>query len=87
MRLRLDANSSGSLYARGLLKALFTKELEGRSLFGRPSNAHKGFPQKEPLDSKKINAILGMFVTNILSVSVIFFAVLNTFFMAISVLC
>ncbi|KAH7932620.1 hypothetical protein HPB49_000096 [Dermacentor silvarum] len=60
MRLRLDANNSGSRFARGLLKALFTKEkLEGRSLFGRPSNAHKGLPQKVPLDSRKINAILG----------------------------
>ncbi|KAH7953380.1 hypothetical protein HPB49_007504 [Dermacentor silvarum] len=57
-RMRLDANNSGSRFARGLLKALFTKELEGRSLFGRPSNVHKGLPQKEPLDSKKIHAIL-----------------------------
>ncbi|XP_075534192.1 uncharacterized protein LOC142567983 [Dermacentor variabilis] len=58
-RLRLDANNSGSRFARSLLKALFTKEeLEGRSLFGWTSNAHKGLPQKEPLDSKKVNAIL-----------------------------
>ncbi|XP_054931922.1 uncharacterized protein [Dermacentor andersoni] len=53
-RRRLDANNSGSRFARGLLKALFTKE----ELFGRPSNAHKGLPQKEPLDFKKVNAIL-----------------------------
>ncbi|XP_075558699.1 uncharacterized protein LOC142590457 isoform X5 [Dermacentor variabilis] len=58
-RLRRDAKNSGSRFARGLLKVLFSsEELENKSLFGRRSNAHKGAAQKEALDPRRVNAIL-----------------------------
>ncbi|XP_072141831.1 uncharacterized protein [Dermacentor andersoni] len=58
-RLRRDAKNSGSRFARGLLKVLFSsEELENKSLFGRRSNAHKGAAQKEALDPRQVNAIL-----------------------------
>ncbi|KAH7968998.1 hypothetical protein HPB52_013580 [Rhipicephalus sanguineus] len=60
-RLRRDAKDSGPRLARGLLKVLFSpEELENKSLYGRKSNAHKNLPQKEALDVKRVNAILGM---------------------------
>ncbi|XP_049274269.1 uncharacterized protein LOC119403403 [Rhipicephalus sanguineus] len=60
-RLRRDAKDSGPRLARGLLKVLFSPEkLENKSLYGRKSNAHKNLPQKEALDVKRVNAILGM---------------------------
>ncbi|KAH7964981.1 hypothetical protein HPB49_002726 [Dermacentor silvarum] len=60
-RLRRDAKNSGSRFARGLLKVLFTaEELENKSLFGRRSNAHKDAAQKEALDPRRVNAILSM---------------------------
>ncbi|KAL1454767.1 hypothetical protein MTO96_043670, partial [Rhipicephalus appendiculatus] len=43
-RLLRDAKDSGSRLARGLLKVLFApEELEGKSIYGRKSNAHKNF--------------------------------------------
>ncbi|XP_054920023.1 uncharacterized protein [Dermacentor andersoni] len=38
-KLRLDPNNSGLQSAVSLVKALLTKDVEGRSFFGRPSNA------------------------------------------------
>ncbi|XP_075541101.1 uncharacterized protein LOC142575553 isoform X3 [Dermacentor variabilis] len=38
-KLRLDPNNSGLQFAVSLVKALLTKDVEGRSFFGRPSNA------------------------------------------------
>ncbi|KAL1424589.1 hypothetical protein MTO96_019993 [Rhipicephalus appendiculatus] len=61
-RLRRDAKDSGSRLARGLLKVLFSpEELEGKSLYGSKSNARKNLPQKEALDAKRVNDILGFF--------------------------
>ncbi|XP_070389448.1 uncharacterized protein [Dermacentor albipictus] len=58
-RLRRDAKNSGSRFAQGLLKVLFSsEELENKSLFGRRSNPHKGAAQKEALDPRRVNAIL-----------------------------
>ncbi|KAH6920117.1 hypothetical protein HPB50_028895 [Hyalomma asiaticum] len=59
-RLRQDSKGSASRFARSLLKTLFSPdELENKSLFGRRSNAHKDAAQKEALDSRRVNAILG----------------------------
>lgn len=60
-RLRRDAKDSGPRLARGFLKVLFSpEELEGKSLFGKKSNAHKNAAQKEALDFRRVYAILGM---------------------------
>ncbi|KAH6942789.1 hypothetical protein HPB50_010545 [Hyalomma asiaticum] len=59
-RLRQDSKGSASRFARSLLKTLFSPdELENKPLFGQHSNSHKDAAQKEALDSRRVNAILG----------------------------
>ncbi|XP_064479119.1 uncharacterized protein LOC135392334 [Ornithodoros turicata] len=59
-QLHSHCRGAPTKFARGLLRILFPlEELQGKSLFGKGSNANKDGPIKEALDPVRINALIG----------------------------
>ncbi|XP_064475587.1 uncharacterized protein LOC135389474 [Ornithodoros turicata] len=61
-RLEETYKDSACKFARSLMRVVFTdEEMINKSLFGKQANSHKEREVKPALDSRRVNAVLGMF--------------------------